>query len=34
MQIGITGAIGILGASLVKHLSKRHDIFATSRNKG
>ena len=34
MRIGITGASGMLGTSLVSHLSKRHDIFATSRGKG
>ena len=33
MRIGITGASGMLGTSLVSHLSKRHDIFATSRGK-
>ena len=34
MRIGITGASGMLGTSLVSHLSKRHDMFATSRGKG
>ena len=34
MRIGITGASGMLGTALVSHLSKRHDIFATSRDKG
>jgi dTDP-4-dehydrorhamnose reductase len=34
MRIGITGASGMLGAALASHLSKSHQIFATSRNKG
>ena len=34
MRVGITGASGMLGTALVSHLSKRHDIFATSRGKG
>ena len=34
MRVGITGANGMLGTALVSHLSKRHDIFATSRGKG
>ena len=34
MRIGITGASGMLGTALVKHLSKTHQIFATSRSKG
>ena len=34
MRIGITGASGMLGTALVIHLSKSHEIFATSRGKG
>ena len=34
MKIGITGASGMLGTALVACLSKKHDIFATSRNQG
>jgi dTDP-4-dehydrorhamnose reductase len=34
MRIGITGASGMLGTALVNHLSKIHQIFATSRSKG
>ena len=34
MRVGITGASGMLGTSLLTYLSKSHDIFATSRNKG
>jgi len=34
MRIGITGASGMLGTVLVSHLSKTHQIFATSRGKG
>jgi dTDP-4-dehydrorhamnose reductase len=34
MRVGITGASGMLGAALVIHLSKSHEIFATSRGKG
>jgi len=34
MRIGITGASGMLGTALVSHLSKIHDIFATSRSRG
>jgi len=34
MRIGITGASGMLGAALASHLSKKYDIFATSRGKG
>jgi dTDP-4-dehydrorhamnose reductase len=34
MRIGITGASGMLGTALVIHLSKSHEIFATSRSKG
>jgi dTDP-4-dehydrorhamnose reductase len=34
MRIGITGASGMLGTALASHLSKSHQIFATSRNKG
>jgi len=34
MRIGITGASGMLGTALASHLSKSHQIFATSRDKG
>lgn len=34
MRIGVTGASGMLGTSLVGHLSKQHKVFATSRCKG
>jgi dTDP-4-dehydrorhamnose reductase len=34
MRVGITGASGMLGTTLVNHLSKTHQIFATSRSKG
>jgi dTDP-4-dehydrorhamnose reductase len=34
MKIGITGASGMLGTALVSHLSKIHEIYATSRSKG
>ena len=34
MRIGITGASGMLGTALVIHLSKLHEVFATSRKKG
>jgi dTDP-4-dehydrorhamnose reductase len=34
MRIGITGASGMLGTAFVVHLSKSHEIFATSRSKG
>jgi len=34
MRIGITGASGMLGTAFVIHLSKSHEIFATSRGKG
>ncbi len=34
MRIGITGASGMLGGVLATHLSKTHEIFATSRSKG
>lgn len=34
MRVGITGASGMLGSALVTHLSKSHEIFATSRSKG
>jgi dTDP-4-dehydrorhamnose reductase len=34
MRIGITGASGMLGSALVSHLSKNHEIFATSRGNG
>ncbi len=34
MRIGVTGASGMLGATLVTHLSKLHKVFATSRSKG
>jgi len=34
MRIGITGASGMLGTAFVIHLSKTHEIFATSRGKG
>lgn len=34
MRIGITGASGMLGTALTSHLSKSHQIFATSREKG
>ena len=34
MRVGITGASGMLGTALVIHLSKSHEIFATSRGKG
>ena len=34
MRVGITGASGMLGTALVAHLSKSHEIFATSRTKG
>ena len=34
MRIGVTGASGMLGTALVSYLSKRYDIFATSRGKG
>jgi dTDP-4-dehydrorhamnose reductase len=34
MRVGITGASGMLGTALVNHLSKTHQIFATSRSKG
>ena len=34
MKIGITGASGMLGTALLSLLSKSHEVFATSRNKG
>jgi dTDP-4-dehydrorhamnose reductase len=34
MRIGVTGASGMLGTTLVTHLSKLHKVFATSRSKG
>ena len=34
MNIGITGASGMLGTALISRLSKSHKIFATSRGKG
>lgn len=34
MRIGITGASGMLGTALATHLSKSHEVFTTSRNKG
>lgn len=34
MRVGITGASGMLGTALIVHLSKSHEIFATSRTKG
>ena len=34
MRIGITGASVMLGTAIVIHLSKSHEIFATSRGKG
>ncbi len=34
MNIGITGASGMLGTALIKRLSRSHKIFATSRRKG
>ena len=34
MKIGITGASGMLGSSLTMLLSKKNEIFATSRNRG
>ena len=34
MRIGITGASGMLGESLLKNLSKKHELFATSRSVG
>jgi len=34
MQVGVTGASGMLGTSLVAHLSEKHKVFATSRSKG
>jgi len=33
MKIGITGASGMLGTELISHLSKSHQIIATSRTK-
>jgi len=34
MKVGVTGASGMLGTSLVTHLSEKHKVFATSRSKG
>jgi dTDP-4-dehydrorhamnose reductase len=34
MRIGVTGASGMLGESLLVHLSRSHKVFATSRSKG
>jgi len=34
MRIGITGASGMLGRSLAKHLSKTHKVLATARSRG
>jgi dTDP-4-dehydrorhamnose reductase len=34
MKIGITGASGMLGTALVRHLSKSNKVFATSRSVG
>ena len=34
MKVGVTGASGMLGTSLVAHLSEKHKVFATSRSKG
>ena len=34
MKIAITGASGMLGTALISLLSKSHEVFATSRNKG
>lgn len=34
MNIGITGASGMLGTALISRLSRSHKIFATSRRKG
>jgi len=34
MRIGITGANGMLGKALLSQLSKSHEVFATSRQKG
>jgi len=34
MKVGVTGASGMLGTSIVAHLSEKHKVFATSRTKG
>jgi dTDP-4-dehydrorhamnose reductase len=34
MKVGVTGASGMLGTSLIAHLSEKHKVFATSRSKG
>ena len=34
MKVGVTGASGMLGTSLISHLSEKHKVFATSRSKG
>ena len=34
MRIGVTGASGMLGTSIISEISKKHEILATSRTKG
>jgi dTDP-4-dehydrorhamnose reductase len=34
MRIGVTGASGMLGSALIHELAKKHEVLATSRNKG